>query len=136
MNISIRCEYACRALLELALQDTHAPVTVETIATKRGIPEKFLVQILIQLKRSGLVNSVRGAHGGYHLSRAPQSITLLSIIESVDGPIFDPLPSANRVESEMAAIWRQVAQEVTGVLQKVTVLDMLSSDSKSTMYYI
>jgi Rrf2 family protein len=136
MNISVRCEYACRAVLELALQDAHAPVTVETIAAKRGIPEKFLVQILIQLKRAGLVGSVRGSRGGYLLARSPQDITLLEILEAVDGRIFDPLPIASRLASEVAPVWRKVAEEIAAVLEKPTVWEMLNTDSKSAMYYI
>ena len=93
MNISSRCEYACRAIVELALHEPAAqPYTVERIAESRHVPEKFLVHILLQLKRAGIVRSVRGARGGYLLARTPDDITLLDIVRAVDGPVLDPLP--------------------------------------------
>ena len=85
VNISSRCEYGCRAVVELAQQAAAAqPVTVEHIAERRHIPEKFLIHILLQLKRAGIVRSIRGARGGYLLARAPEDISLLDIVRAVD----------------------------------------------------
>src|SRR5690606_1023379 len=93
MNISSRCEYACRAIVELARHEhTEEPLTAVFIAERRQIPEKYLVHILLQLKRAGFVRSVRGAQGGYLLAQSADEITLLDIIQAIDGPILDPLP--------------------------------------------
>ncbi|HRZ17439.1 MAG TPA: Rrf2 family transcriptional regulator, partial [Candidatus Hydrogenedentes bacterium] len=93
MNISARCEYACRAMAELALHHGDgAVITVQELANRRHIPEKYLVHILLQLKRAGLVASVRGAQGGYSLSESPDRITLLQIVAAIDGPVLTPLP--------------------------------------------
>ncbi len=137
MNISSRCEYACRAVVELARhENSDEPVTALAIAEKRGIPEKYLVHILLQLKRAGLVRSVRGAQGGYLLGRSPDDITLLDIVESIDGPVLDPLPVDDRSTADLAPTWRAIAREVTAVLRAVTVRTILDSADTSHMYYI
>ena len=74
MRISAKAEYACVAMLELAANYADAqPVRIKAIADAQGIPQRFLVQILLQLKTAGLVASVRGAAGGYQLAKPPES---------------------------------------------------------------
>jgi Rrf2 family protein len=124
-------------LLELAKNGKSVePVTAVQIATKRNIPEKYLVHILLQLKRAGLVRSVRGAQGGYLLGRAPDSISLLDIVLAIDGPIMDPLPVAESGGADLKPAWREVAAEIEKVLGEFTVSDILARASKGTMYYI
>lgn len=137
MNISSRCEYACRAIVELArLSPSPQPTTIEVIARRRGIPDKFLVQILLQLKRAGIVRSVRGVHGGYLLGRAPESITLLDIVQAVDGPVLLPLPVRDAGSATLAPVWREVAAEIEEVLRGVTVRAMLDRANTGSMYFI
>jgi Rrf2 family protein len=112
------------------------PVTVERIAERRRIPEKFLVHILIQLKRARIVRSVRGPRGGYLLARAPEDITLLDIVRAADGPVLDPLPLRDSGSSDMTPAWREVAGEIEKVLKATTVRTILDRAAKSTMYYI
>ncbi len=89
MKISAKCDYACRALLELTLQnETKKPVRVSWIAERQDVPLKYLVQILNQLKRAGLVVSERGRSGGYYLGRSPDKITLGEVIRSIEGPLL------------------------------------------------
>ena len=81
VNISAKTEYACLAILELASSyGTGEPVRIRTIADTHGIPSRFLVQILLQLKGAGLVSSTRGAAGGYRLAKAPNRITLAEVM--------------------------------------------------------
>ena len=137
MNISSRCEYACRAIVELALHESAArPCTVERIAESRHVPEKFLVHILLQLKRAGIVRSVRGARGGYLLARTPDDITLLDIVRAVDGPVLDPLPVKDAGSQDMAPAWREVGLGIEKVLQATTVRNILDRAAKSSMFYI
>ena len=137
VNISSRCEYACRAVLELARHaSTKQPRTVEQIAAQRHVPEKFLVHILIQLKRAGIVRSVRGARGGYHLARAPEEISLLDIVRAIDGPVLTPLPVKDARSADMAPAWKEVALGIERILESLTVCDMLDRADKSSMYYI
>ena len=137
MNISSRCEYGCRAIVELAQgAAAEEPVTVERIAARRHIPEKFLIHILLQLKRAGVVRSVRGARGGYLLARAPEEISLLDIVRAIDGPILSPLPVKDSGSADMAPAWREITRGIESVLQSTTVRNILDRASKSSMYYI
>ena len=137
MNISSRCEYGCRAVLELAgREQSPTPLTAEAIAERRHIPEKFLVHILLQLKRAGIVRSVRGAHGGYLLARPPEDITLLDIVQAIDGPIFEPLPVRDSGSRGMAPTWREAAKGIEKVLEAATVRSIVDLAAKSSMYYI
>src|SRR5262249_59816083 len=84
MRISAKAEYACVAMLELAANyHEPQPVRIKAIADAQGIPQRFLVQILLQLKTAGLVASVRGAAGGYQLARPPESISLAEVIAAI-----------------------------------------------------
>ena len=91
MRLSAKSEYACLAALELAqAYELREPVQTARIAGEHGIPARFLVQILLQLKRAGLVTSTRGAAGGYRLSRPPEEISLLDILEVTEGADLAP----------------------------------------------
>lgn len=137
MNISARCEYACRAMAELALHHGDgAVITVQELANRRHIPEKYLVHILLQLKRAGLVASVRGAQGGYSLSESPDRITLLQIVTAIDGPVLTPLPVDDGRCEEVKAVWARVAGGVQGLLEKISLRQMAEFSGREPMYYI
>ncbi|HUV18178.1 MAG TPA: Rrf2 family transcriptional regulator, partial [Ilumatobacteraceae bacterium] len=88
MRISTRGDYACRALLSLALHaDEQGPTSVRDIADRTALPQPYLEQILLALKGAGLVKSKRGVGGGYILAREPADIRLSEIVSAVDGPI-------------------------------------------------
>jgi Rrf2 family protein len=87
MKLSAKAEYACLAVLELALRhDRMEPVRLVEIAGPNAIPERFLVQILLQLKGAGYVTSARGAAGGYRLALEPREISVGDIVQVVEGP--------------------------------------------------
>ncbi|HOF41910.1 MAG TPA: Rrf2 family transcriptional regulator [Candidatus Hydrogenedentes bacterium] len=137
MNISSRCEYACRAIIELALNErTEQPLTSVSIAERRKIPVKYLVHILVQLKRAGLVRSVRGAQGGYLLSRSPDDITLLDLIEAIDGPILDPLPINDDGGAELNRAWENAARQLSRVMREYRIRDIIDGTGRPDMYYI
>jgi Rrf2 family protein len=136
MKISARCEYACRAILELALNEAEQPLTAVVIAEKRNIPSKYLVHILIQLRRAGLVRSVRGSQGGYLLSKAPADITLLDIIQAIDGPILAPLPVEDNAGKDLKPVWKHAAREIAKVLESYRIQDIIDNAQDSDMYYI
>ena len=88
VKVSTRGDYACRALLTLALHgDGRTPTSVREIADRTGLPQPYLEQILLALKGAGLVRSKRGVGGGYVLARDPDQILLSQIVSAVDGPI-------------------------------------------------
>jgi Rrf2 family protein len=88
VRVSTRGDYACRALLSLALHcDGAGPTSVRDIAERTALPQPYLEQILLALKGAGLVRSKRGVGGGYVLARPPDQIRLSEIVSAVDGPI-------------------------------------------------
>ena len=137
MNISARCEYGCRAIVELTHhQHEVRPLTSVQIAELRNIPEKYLVHILLQLKRAGLVKSIRGAQGGYLLGKGPDEITLHDIVRAIDGPILDPLPVEDSADEDLEPTWLDVASRITTVLSDITVRDIIDRATKTEMYHI
>src|SRR2546428_2475422 len=102
MYFSAKGEYGIMAVLDLALANGSAPVQAKTIADRQGIPLRFLEHILSALKHAGLVESARGAHGGYRLVKPASEIRIGDVIQAVDGPIAMParapprLPHGNR----------------------------------------
>src|SRR4051812_26319335 len=94
MRISAKAEYACVAMLELAANYADPqPLRIKSISDAQGIPQRFLVQILLQLKTAGLVTSVRGKEGGYQLAHPPERISLAAIIKAIDDSALAPRTS-------------------------------------------
>jgi Rrf2 family cysteine metabolism transcriptional repressor len=87
MELSAKAEYACLAMAELAAQhEKRMPTSLKAIAERFKISHPFLMQIFMQLKGARLVKSLRGPSGGYQLARAPETVTLLDIVDVIDGP--------------------------------------------------
>ena len=88
MIFSAKCEYGIKAMLDLSINgDVDLPTQVRVIAERADIPEGFLEQIMADLRKAGLVESIRGAHGGYILAKTPEEINLADVIEAIDGPV-------------------------------------------------
>ena len=142
MRIAAKTEYACIAVLELAARfGSGEPVRVRDIADLHGIPSRFLVQILLQLKAAGLVASTRGAAGGYQLIKPPEEITLADVMTVIEGA--GEVPNSNvTVESPMSAAllrtWREVAAVQQDMLAAVTFADLVQQAGapSENMYYI
>src|SRR3954454_5273921 len=124
MIVSAKTEYACIAVLELAARHGQPePVRIRQIAEAHGIPSRFLVQILLQLKSAGLVQSTRGAAGGYQLAKEPEDITLLDVMTVVDGQLGQAGASATRNTSTTRVLhrtWKEVAAKERELLDSVT----------------
>lgn len=138
MLFSAKAEYACLAMLELAARHGDPkPCRLADIADKHGIPQRFLVQILLQLKGGGLVASTRGAAGGYHLARSPDEITLADILAVVDPE--DPNPPRRSDATGLAAAVRSVWDEIARQKQRVladTTLASLAEGAEGLQYVI
>lgn len=142
MNVSARTEYACLALLELALHyETGQPVRVRQIADSHGIPPQFLVQILLQLKAAGLVASTRGASGGYRLVREPRQLSLGEVMSVVEGPpqgadrnaaVETPLSRA------LQQTWRRATAKQHELLDSTSFADLIEDvrEPAGQMFYI
>jgi Rrf2 family protein len=131
MRISAKAEYACVAMLELAAgHGEPQPLRIKAIADAHGIPQRFLVQILLQLKTAGLVASVRGAAGGYQLTRSPEQISLAEVINAIDDRSLTPrseLGKANRtsVVEALLAVWRQIFHQEQELLEELSLAELL-----------
>jgi Rrf2 family transcriptional regulator, cysteine metabolism repressor len=132
MKISAKAEYACLALLALARRGLEAPpLRIREISEAYGIPERYLVQILLRLKSAGLVTSTRGAAGGYHLARAASSISVGQILSAIDGPdVTSREPQATRrtAATVLDPIWESVRAAERAVLDSTTI-DQLAEQS-------
>ncbi len=132
MRISAENEYACRALLELALDWPGGQlVQVSVIAKRQDIPIKYLEQILIQLKSARLVESVRGKQGGYRLAKAPREISLGEVMHKMKGPFLQLAGTATHKKSVFTAIWKEVEESIVKVLDKVNFED-IANKAKTT----
>lgn len=142
MRISAKTEYACIAMLELAASyGTGGPVRIRSIAAEHGIPARFLVQILLQLKGAGFVTSTRGASGGYQLTRPPEEISLGDVMRVIEGQDEDISSSAS-AESVASRVlvhcWREVADVEREMLGSITLAQLVQRARRQAenMYYI
>src|SRR5256714_3516074 len=130
MRVSAKVDYAVRAGAELAAAADGGPVKGERIAQSQQIPLKFLENILLDLKHAGLVQSQRGAEGGYWLARAPDEISLADVIRAVEGPVANVRGlRPEQVEYRGAAeqlreVWIAVRANLRAVLENVTLADL------------
>lgn len=145
MRLSAKTEYAAIAVLELARQWTSGePVRIRSICEAHGVPARFLVQILLQLKGSGIVTSTRGAAGGYQLAREPAEITLEDVFRVIEGPdelttaVTADLASRSRTVTVLLDAWRHAAHAETEALRSITFADLVerSRAVNEPMYYI
>ncbi len=148
MLFSARSEYACLAMLELAAQyGNPKPVPLTDIANKHGISSpRFLVQILIQLNKAGLVTSTRGAAGGYHIAKPPSEITLADVVAAVEGTEqagtrTKPRKPASPLALALDDVWDRIRnahdeflKAQTDVLKKTTLAQLV--DSGQPLQYV
>jgi Rrf2 family protein len=127
--ITSKSPYAIQALAELGRAGGEAPVPIGELARRRGIPVQFLEQLFAVLRRSGVLRSQRGVKGGYSFGREPASITVLEIVELLDGPVGR---DAEGVFAEAAAAARAVLESTT----IADVIDRERRDAGAAMYYI
>jgi len=132
MRISAKADYAVRAAIELATEEVVTPVKGERIADAQKIPLRFLENILGEMRHSGLVQSQRGAEGGYWLSRPADEITLAEIIRAVEGPLATtrgerPEDLEYRGASQpLQTVWIALRANIREVLEQVTLADIVA----------
>jgi Rrf2 family protein len=132
VRVSTRGDYACRALLSLALRTDGGPTSVRDIAERTGLPQPYLEQILLALKGAGLVKSKRGVGGGYVLARAPEQVRIAEIVSAVDGPItigdFGEPHQNGACDHEgqcvLLALWAWAGQHMRTLLDGYTLADI------------
>ena len=145
MELSCKSEYALLALLELAARySSGEPSQIRQIAAEQNIPDRYLEQLLATLRRANLVRSQRGARGGYLLAREPWKITLLEVVNCIEGIDAQPTESSREPKSiegmVIREVWQEAGQAADAVLHKYTLQDLAEKrDSRQQldlMYYI
>ncbi|MCI0332558.1 MAG: Rrf2 family transcriptional regulator [Planctomycetes bacterium] len=140
MKLSAKTEYACLAMLQLAAEhDSGEPVQIRRIADVHGIPSRFLVQILLQLKGASLVASTRGAAGGYRLARPPRQISIAEVIEVMEGE-DRPQTNAGKPTPLVAALLhlcREIGDAQRDRLDDMSLADLVEQAAqREPMWYI
>lgn len=125
MNISVKGDYALRAIFDLAMQPLGNPIKIADVARRQKIPQKFLELILASLKQGGFVESRRGAEGGYLLARPPERITVGEVFRYVEG-VKPKKPAAKHPAADpFADTWNRAENAISAVLDHTTFADLV-----------
>ncbi len=132
MRVTRACGYAIRAVVSMAAhKGGPVPITSQLTAELRGIPKLFLLKVLNSLVQAGILYSKRGPNGGYQLARPPREITLLSIVEAVDGLLRGQVPSFPRADPRLVRRLEKVCQKIgertRKQLRRVRVADLVKA---------
>ncbi|MDH4185466.1 MAG: Rrf2 family transcriptional regulator [Nitrospira sp.] len=149
MRVSQKATYGIMAAVDLAMHRGTAPVQAKSIARRQAIPARFLEQVLHGMKKAGLVSSQRGAQGGYVLSKKPSEVSVVEILEALDGPLLPPNSAAGRTpvrrlskpDMLLGKMWEQVCQAERHVLEAISVEELAGQQrvleqERSLMYHI
>ncbi|MBE9122402.1 MULTISPECIES: Rrf2 family transcriptional regulator [Microcoleaceae] len=128
MKLTTRGHYSVKALLDLSLQPRFGPTSVKSIANRQELPAPYLEKLLIEMRRAGLVQSVRGSQGGYQLAREPAQISLGQILEAV-GETIEPLPrhspDATQAEDWVTfSLWNRLHKKLAEALYTISLEDL------------
>src|ERR1700748_929376 len=134
MKLSVRGEYALRALLVLGLNYDDSVVRIQTISEQQNIPKRFLEQILNDLKSAGVVQSRRGVAGGYRLPRPPGDITLAVAIRHIEGALapvscvserfYEKCSCPDESRCAIRSVMKEVREAVVKIIERVTIADL------------
>lgn len=140
MGVSQKCQYALRALFELAKRSSEGPVSVTAIAEAQAIPARFLELVLNQLKKAGLIRSRRGTQGGYLLAVDPKTLSVAQIVETIDGSL-SPVQCVRRHGVGHCAlrgncvfihVWMRARDAVAAVYEGITLQDLIDEEKAMT----
>ena len=137
MKVSLKTEYACRVLAQLARRyDRKELAHIESLAQAEDIPANYLVQILNDLRNSGLILSRRGKQGGYQLARDPSALSLLDILNAMEGELLAATPKPSGQSGEkVGASWKEMAAAMEEKARSIRLVDMVPEEADE-MYYI
>ena len=137
MKLSVKVDYACRVLAQLARHHGEGRLShIEELAKIEAVPANYLVQILSELRNGGLITSRRGKQGGYVLSRPPEKITLYDIVKLIEGDLLELGGNADGQSGKrVQQVWRDVRATLETKCKSYT-LDMLMTKGPGEMYYI
>ncbi len=113
MKLSRTVAYAVRATLQLAKSESTSPIPCSRLASEGNMPERFLLQILRNLVTHGILRSTRGVDGGYSLTRSAEEVSLLEVIEAIEGPMETTDPLSTGLSGETHSRLREAMQQIT-----------------------
>ncbi len=127
-------------MMDLAARFGEKPISLKSVAERHNLSEHYLEQLVAPLRNAGLVKSVRGAYGGYKLSRSPEEITAGDVIRVLEGPI-SPVEFTEEEDPGRRELWRRIQDAIVEVLDNTTLADLNSHSSDggkmdSYMFYI
>lgn len=131
LAITSKSPYAVNALVELARTGGSAPVPIGEIARRRDIPVQFLESLFATMRRAGILQSQRGVRGGYSFARPPAEVTVLEVVELLEGELS--------ADSQAGPIWDEALEAVKGVLGAATIAELAEREARAAgaaMYYI
>lgn len=140
MKLSLRGEYALRALLVLGLKYDQPIVPIKTISDEQNIPKRFLEQILNDLKSAGIVQSRRGIAGGYRLARRPEEITLAVVVRHIEGALapvscvsekfYEKCSCPDEPRCPIRSVMKEIRQAVVNIAERVTIAELCERSQK------
>lgn len=136
MKLSTKGRYGLKAMYELAVvYEERSPMTIRTIAQKTGFSEQYLEQIFASLKKSGLIESIRGAQGGYFLSKEPANISVGDVVRCLDGPIEPAICVSDSEDTSCFSeqcvtrfVWKKLKDSIDTCLDSISLKDMLDNN--------
>ncbi|MEE8191408.1 MAG: Rrf2 family transcriptional regulator [Gemmatimonadales bacterium] len=139
MRVTTWAEYGLIVSLHLAKQGREAPTPARDMAKKEGLPADYVEQILLKLRRAGLVSSVRGAKGGYYLAREPDTISVRDVIEAAENRTFEVNCDVHKVSAvrchdgnpcSIRPVWRELQRRVDDMLSSISLGDLMLEESE------
>ena len=133
MKISTKGRYGLRILMDLALHQSEKPRLIRDIAKSQQISEKYISRLVIALRKGGMIRSVRGVNGGFHLAMKPEDITLLDVIEVMEGPlsivdcVFTPKSCDRSGNCAAREIWSKLNSDIRALMSGITLADILAA---------
>jgi Rrf2 family cysteine metabolism transcriptional repressor len=125
LKISTKGRYGLTIMMELAAKFGEGPISLKSIAEKNGLSEHYLEQLIAPLRNAGLVKSVRGAYGGYILSKVPETISSGDVIRILEGPI-SPVDFTEEDDPAKRDLWLRIRDSIAEVLDSTTLQDLIS----------
>lgn len=145
MKLTMKGDYGLRAMMDMAMYYGQGPIESSDIARRQYVPEQYLNQILMVLRKDGLVKSLRGPKGGHMLARPPSEITMAQVMQALEGyvPPMECLPDPDVCKLSpgcaLRSVWQQIDEMTQQILKNTTIEDLAlrhRAGNAETMYYI